>query len=152
MLVFTNPFLRNWLHHIVLLYRTLPSNGPHPAILTLSRHMLIHNQHGDSAATDECHHMIKFSVPFLWWYTCIDYIVCCYCILCQHIHECFVCLHLSSGSHNLNSLSSQCQLHITVCHMVVAWCHFPSNLELLASRSENTIPCLMRMKNLLVIC
>jgi hypothetical protein len=36
-------------------------------------------------------------------------------------------------------------------HMLVAWCHVPANLTLLASKYENIIPCVMRMKKLLVI-
>jgi hypothetical protein len=115
--------------------------------LTHSGRMSIYNQHGD-CFMDKCRYKIeKVSFVFLQSYVAIGH-----CILCRHIHECFVCLLLPSGSHYLNFLGNEFHLYITAYYVLVAWFHVQPNLGPLDWRNWDIIPCVMWMKNLVVIC
>jgi hypothetical protein len=85
------------------------------SVLTLSGRMSIYNRYGDSASMDKCWYMIdKISFAFL-----PSYVATGHCILCQRIHECFVCLR-PSGSHNFNFLRNKYHLYIMACHVLAA--------------------------------
>jgi hypothetical protein len=119
------------------------------AILTLSGCISIYKRHCDSASTDECRYMIdKVSFTFFQ-----SYVPTGHCILCQRIHECFVCLFLPSGSHNLNFLWNECLLYIMACHVLAACFHFRLNLGPLDWKKQTYVyNSLSDVKNLLGIC
>jgi hypothetical protein len=119
-----------------------------PLILTLSGQMSIYNRHGDCASMDKCRYMIdKVCFEFLH-----SYVTSWHCRLYQRMHECFVCLLLLSGSHNLNFLRNECDLYFTVHQCYQHGFTYRQTSTFSHEKNGNIILCVSRMKNLLVVC
>jgi hypothetical protein len=111
------------------------------AFLTLSGHMLIYNRHGDSVSTDECWYMFD-KVSFAVLQSYVDHMSLLATVFCANTF--------------MNVLSAFCHLewhlYIVVCHMLVACFYFQLNLSPLDWGNWVIIPCVMQMKNLVVVC